>query len=289
MQIGKHRAGLGWRVAAAATMAAVLLGAPLASEVARAGESVKVDAVYLVEHPLASGSFRFTSRIVDGRYSLTGSADIQALLGLYRWRSETSASGLVGAGRPRPKSYDFRFDNNGKRGNVAMQFPLRSATEVKASPPLSQGGDRVPVSRTHLRNALDPMTALIALSGVAGNRPSGNPCSGTIPVFDGKQRFDLVLSAKGRSQIAAGNGHGLSTTAFVCQVSYKPVAGYKMNTETQYMMDNTGIEVWLVPAPRAKLFVPYKIVLPTVAGEAHITNRQIHVDTDGHRQVAMVY
>ena len=248
-----------------------------------------MNAVYTIEHPLAAGTFRFSSVTRNGRYKAHGSAEVHALLGFYQWKSRTSASGRVSKGKPRPRSYDFRFSNNGKGGKVAMRFPLHSTKDVKAVPPIKPSRKRVPVTRAHLRNSLDPLTAVLALASARKGRVKGvNPCHGTIPVFDGKQRFNLQLSSKGRVKLGRGKGHGLASVAYVCRISYKPISGYKPNKETNYMARNRGIEVWLVPAPTAKLFVPYQITIPTIAGTASIKTKRIHVDTGGRRKVAFV-
>ena len=99
-----------------------------------------------------------------------------------------------------------------------------------------------------------------------------------IPIFDGKQRFDLVFTPKRMaplSEVGSRSQH----TAFVCRVRYIPLAGFRMNEDMRQMMQATGIEVWMVPVADANLFVPYYVLVPLSAGTATLTAARIHVDT----------
>ena len=252
---------------------------------AKAAPAAKVKAVYTISHPLASGSFHFSSISRNGRYKAQGTAEVNALLGFYTWQSKTTATGRMSGARLSAGRYDFRYSNNGKPGKVQMKFPLSSANAVKAVPPIGRSSKRVPVKQAHLKGALDPLTAVLAMSAVASKE---DPCRRNIPIFDGKQRFDIRMSSKRKTVLPGGSGHGLSRTAFVCSVTYRPIAGYKPNKETSYMANSRGIEVWLVPAPKAGLYVPYQITIPTIAGTASIQMKRIDIDTDGRRQVAFV-
>ena len=56
-------------------------------------------------------------------------------------------------------------------------------------------GDR-PLKDQHLKNVLDPLSAVMALFAAAWRSRAG---AGSI--FDGKQRFDLLLSPRGQRRI----------------------------------------------------------------------------------------
>ncbi len=245
----------------------------------------QVDADYSIQHPLASGQFRFSSRVKGNRYDLQGSAAINALLGFYQWRSNTRAKGYVGRSAS-PRQYRLSYSSGSKQGSVKMSFPLKSASHVKSVPPDQPSRGRIPVKASDLRGVLDPLSSILAFTVPNSGKVAGvNPCKGRIPVFDGKQRFDLKLSSKGRASFQGSSVRGLSRTAYVCRVKYRPVGGYKMNRETQFMMNNDGIEIWLVPARSAGLFIPHKLVIPTVVGTAVVTNTSLRIRERG-RDVA---
>ena len=77
--------------------------------------------------------------------------------------------------------------------------------------------------------------------------------------------------------------------ALVCRVQYFPVAGHKLNEETQHMATTNGIEIALRPVPSANLFVPHQITVPTMAGSATLTSHWVQITTQRNGQIALVY
>jgi hypothetical protein len=108
-----------------------------------------------------------------------------------------------------------------------------------------------------------------------------------LPVFDGKQRFDLVFTYLRQQAVAEARPSGQPGVAFVCRVRYVPIAGHKMNADTRHMATTDGIEVWLRPVPSAALFVPYQITIPTAAGTATLTSERVNIVTRSE-QIALV-
>jgi hypothetical protein len=143
----------------------------------------------------------------------------------------------------------------------------------------------VPVKDQHLKDVLDPLSAVMALlrGGMA------QPCGRKLAIFDGKQRFDLLLSPRGQRRITETRPSGQPGLAFVCRVRYVPIAGYKMNEETKSMAESSGIEVALRPIPTANLLVPYEVTVPTIAGPAKLTSQRIEIETAGRGQIALVH
>jgi hypothetical protein len=139
----------------------------------------------------------------------------------------------------------------------------------------------VPITAAHLQNVVDPLSAVVLLSQARLNR-GGDACEKRIPIFDGRIRYDLVLSPKGTRSIGgAGKLHG---TAYVCRVGYVPIAGHKLGKQgADYATGNTGIEVWLVPVPEAGLLVPYYVHVPTPAGTASMVTAKFDLETPNGR------
>ena len=64
----------------------------------------------------------------------------------------------------------------------------------------------------------------------------------------------------------------------ICRVKFIPIAGYQPDNPGIRLMSQTNeIEVWLVPLPGTNMYVPYRIVLPTLVGygSAHVTSFQV--------------
>ena len=93
-------------------------------------------------------------------------------------------------------------------------------------------------------------------------------CNETIPVFDGKLRFDLVLKPRQQTRIEPKTSNSYSGLASVCGVKFIAISGFRPdNRAIKYMSSQSAaIEVWLVPLPSTKLYLPYRISVPTAYG-----------------------
>jgi hypothetical protein len=241
-----------------------------------------VDALYRISWLGAHiGDFRLKSTITNRQYSLQANADISIFFGTYTWEGATTSSGAMTASGPVPQNYMFRYATGGRRETVELRFQQKMVQDISINPPAFPGSRRVPITAAHLQNVVDPLSALVLLSQARSSREDA--CNKRLPIFDGRIRFDLVLSPKGtRTVSAAGRLRGI---AYVCSVRYVPVAGHKMGklSENDYATGNTGIEVWLVPVPEAGLIVPYYIQVPTPAGTASMVTVKFDVQTPAGR------
>ena len=48
------------------------------------------------------------------------------------------------------------------------------------------------------------------------------------------------------------------------------------------------IEVWFVPVPGTKFYVPYHVTMPTPYGQASATSTVFDVETNGRKKIAVV-
>jgi hypothetical protein len=185
------------------------------------------------------------------------------------------------ANGPVPQNYSFRYATNDKREAIELRFQQRTVQDIIINPPSHPGPRNVPVTAADLQNVVDPLSAVVLLSQARLNR-SGNACDKRIPIFDGRIRYDLVLSPKGTRTI--GGAGKLRGTAHVCRVGYIPIAGHKLGKQgADYATGNTGIEVWLVPVPEAGLLVPYYVHVPTPAGTASMVTAKFDLETPSGR------
>ncbi len=240
-----------------------------------------VDAVYQISWLGAHiGDFRLKSSITTRQYALQANAELSVLFGTFSWQGATTSSGLMTANGPVPQTYRFQYATNERRESVELRFQKRMVQDILINPPQYPGGRNVPITAAHLQNVVDPLSAIVLLSQARLNR--GEACNKRLPIFDGKIRYDLVLSPKGTRNI--GSAGKLRGTAYVCSVRFVPIAGHRMGkSENDYAAGNTGIEVWLVPVPEAGLIVPYYIHVPTPAGTASMVTAKFDVQTPAGR------
>lgn len=269
------------RIAAVFAAAASLVGSPASAET----WATKVNAVYKVSlGGFELGSFRFQSSMSGQNYTLTGVGDLSAAFGAWKWHGQLRSSGTVVGEQPKPAGYLYDWRSS-KSGWVKIAFDETGVSNVAMQPSSSPSPETIPLREHHLKNVLDPMTAVMALSRAMG----GNPCGRRISIFDGKQRFDLVLSFRRQQRVVEAQPSGQPSIAYVCRVQYIPVAGHKNNAETRHMASTSAIEVALRPIPSLKLLVPYQITIPTIVGSAVMKSERVEIITPSNRQIAIVH
>ena len=235
------------------------------------------------------GDMKFRSKLQKGRYDMDVKVSVQLLGGLiYTWDGVATSSGSYRGATPTPKNFSFSYRSPRKKVRQEMSFAgtrVKSVSRTPAKPPSPRN---VPLTEDHKRGVFDPMTALIVMSHAkrAGARQA---CERKVPVFDGRHRFDIVLSYKRTKRLRRNGGRGYSGTAVICRVSFEPIAGHRPNERTtHYMTRNKGIELWLIPAPSFKMYVPYYLKLPTPYGLATATSSNIQIETPGGARLALV-
>jgi hypothetical protein len=230
------------------------------------------------------GTFEFQANTEGKSYSLTGSAQLTILL--FTWIGETRTFGLLSSSRmPRPAAFSFEFQAGGKTGSTRMDFAGGNVTEVRHAPPTPPKPDIVPLREQHLKAVLDPLSALLVLSSYA----NPDPCDRRLPIFDGRERFDLVLSYKGQTKVSEQQPSGQPAIAHVCRVRYRPIAGHLTDAESSYLATSDDIEVSLRPVPSANILVPYQITIPTMLGYATIVSKRVEIETPGSPQIALLH
>jgi hypothetical protein len=245
-----------------------------------------VRALYQIElNGFNVGTFEFQSQAESESYTLAGNARLSILLGAFTWSGETRSFGLIVNQAPQPASFTFDFQSNLRAGSTKLGFSDGVVTNITNLPPTVPTVPTIPVREHHLKGVVDPLSAIMMLSGAA----PADPCDRRIPIFDGKERFDLVLSRKGEMRVTEQAPSGQPDVAYVCRVRYLPIAGHKIDGETKFMAANDAIEVALRPVPSANVFVPYQINIPTMAGAASITSKRVEIVSPGKPQIAMLY
>jgi hypothetical protein len=236
------------------------------------------------------GHLKFESVIQGNDYSSSATAEVKVPV-IYSWLGKLNGSGKLAGEDVHPTAYTFSSQGKPviggtKHNSVRMSFKDSSIAQVNLIPPSSPGGaGYVPLRPENLKDAFDPLTAVMVMSRTKGT----TPCSRRIPIFDGKQRFDLLVSSSGQQKVAETRPSGQPSIGYLCKVRYIPIAGHKNNDDTKNMSSNNGIEVALRPIPSAGLLVPYRITVPTKWGTASMVLQRMDIVTPGQKQIALVH
>ena len=205
------------------------------------------------------------------------------MFGAYTWKGGIESSGALDATSPRPAAYKLNYKAKSKVSSITLGFDATGVKSVSVLPKKTPSPEAVPVKPEHLKNVFDPMSSILALTHATG----GNPCNRTIPIFDGKARFNLVLSAKGEQKLKEDKPSGQPTQLKVCQVKYVPIAGHKPKDFVKPWVDYNGIEIALRPVPAANAFVPYRITIPTSIGAAVMSAESVNITASNNTQIAL--
>jgi hypothetical protein len=267
----------------AATLAALVPLAPRSIEATAAPATpgntpVKVDATYKITlNGFDLGNFHFKSDVGRARYELETDVQISALLGVFHWKGVTHSSGAVQAKSPKPADFRFNYESSVRSGSVSMGFGQEGVESISVVPTMMEAPDTVPLTRSHIKGVLDPLSAILALT----HSDAATPCGRKVSIFDGKQRFDIDLRYARKEPV-----QGLNETAIVCRVKYIPIAGYRPTEETRQLATSNNIEIAFRLVPAAKLMLPQSVTVPTAAGEARITLERVNIELPERGRVA---
>ena len=227
----------------------------------------RLDASYVVTLsgvPIGKGGWSID--IQDDQYSATASGATSGLLRVFASGQGTSVvRGVVSAGQPSPLSYVSKIIADKHIDDVRISFAGGAVKDYVADPPAVPSADRVPLTDAHRRGVNDPMTA--SMIRVAGNGDTFVPevCQRTIPVFDGRMRYDLQLAFKHLDRVSSEKGY--QGTVVVCSVYFMPIAGHiPERSAIRYLVEQRDMEMWLAPIAGTRLMVPYRASIPTPIG-----------------------
>jgi hypothetical protein len=278
-----HRVRLRAHRARRTALAGIFLlasGAPLGAP-AQAGSPAlpsQVTALYKVSFGVLGeiGYFRFNSTVNGEVYALGAEAKIDTAV--FDYFGAMTSMGSVLAAATRPGSYQFRYKQKAilgkkKARSLEMAFDKTGVSGVTFVPPDPPSKKAIPVTQEQLRNVLDPLSGVMALS--LGN--IARPCEQKLPIFDGKQRFDLIFSPTGRFEGGGGQ---------VCRVRLIPISGHKQGEGADSVISG-NIEVVLRPVPKANIVIPYRVTVPTIIGAAVLASDHVDITMPDRQRIAL--
>jgi len=251
------------RLAGAVVLIAVLVAAGSRGVQAQG----KLDAAYVVTLggvPVGKGSW--TIDVSDDQFTATANGATSGLLRVFAsGQGNSAAHGGVSGGQPVASTYASTIVADNRADQVRILFSGGAVKDYLADPPTMPNPDRVPLTDVNRKGVLDPMTA--SLIRVAGNGDTFVPeaCQRTLPVFDGRMRYDLQLVFKHLDKVKSERGY--QGTVVVCSVYFSPIAGHVPERSTiKYLVAQRDMELWLAPIAGTRLMVPYRASIPTPIG-----------------------
>jgi hypothetical protein len=216
-------------------------------------------------------SLRADVRMARGAdsYLLHADASTAGMIGrVLPWQGDITSRGAVAGGRLRPESFELisHDGDDDKRQNIS--YGPEGQVEYhswKNGEPRDQGPLRVPQEAA--AGSFDLFSGILAATE--------NGCAGSVPVFDGKRIFNLVLSDGGEEILEPSRYSAFSGPAELCRITLGEGPGFTDRDRRRYLFKSYGeggergpISVWLATPPDSGRPLPVRIRFSTPFGAA---------------------
>lgn len=253
---------------AAATLLVALIGGLLAVVSARAQGKLK--AHYTISMTgVPFGEIAWLVDIGDTLYTTTASGKASGVLSvLVNGKGSVTAQGSIAADRLNPSSYVSTITDDDGTIKLQMTFADGAATETITPQPAVRA-DRLPVTDADRRGIADPLSAVLIPTKLGGGAFAASDCNRTLKIFDGRRRYDLVLSYGRMDKVEVERGY--SGPILVCGVVLEPIAGYRADSMiVKYVAGRRNMELWFAPIAGTSIMAPVRVLMPTLIGTLKI-------------------
>jgi Protein of unknown function (DUF3108) len=248
--------------------AALLLAAALAAVSSAAGAQGRLDASYsvtLAGIPIGKGDW--TIDITDTHFTAAGTGTTTGLMRVFTGgHGASSGKGtLNNSGQFATSIFTSSITSGKKTESVRFNIDAGNVKDLKVDPPQDVDDERVPVTEESQQGVFDPMSASILRTPGTGEPVSPEACQRTVPIFDGKIRYDLQFAFKRMEQVKADKGY--AGPVVVCAVYFTPIAGFvPSRAAIRYLTKIRDMEVWLAPIAGTRMLAPFRGQGPTPVG-----------------------
>lgn len=237
-----------------------LAASPSAEEPGPASNIEARFTIYLGGFLFATGNVE--ARLDGDQYRLNALLSTAGLpRAFYEAEFKLASEGELAALEVRPHSYlSDSWDTHSAR-KVMLAYDGDRMPHLTATPPYKPG-DLSGVMPYQQRATQDPVSALLVPV-----MASTNPCERSIPVFDGRRRYDLKLTYA-KEVTMTPRGFDKPLKAIACNIRYVPVAPIERRKFTEMLSKNDGMTVWLAPFDGGRVYMPVRLQLRTPLGGA---------------------
>lgn len=207
--------------------------------------------------------------IGDTLYTTSASGKASGVLSvLVKGEGSVEAQGSIATDRLNPSSYTSTITDDDGTIKLQMKFADGVATEqIAPHPPVH--ADRVPVTDADRRGIADPLSAVLIPTKLGGGAMAASDCNRTLKIFDGRRRYNLVLSFGRMDRVAVERGY--SGPILVCGVVLQPIAGYRADSMiVKYVAGRRNMELWFAPVAGTSIIAPVRVLMPTLIGTLKI-------------------
>ncbi len=254
----------------------------LAANASAAGaQTTRLDAtysVYLTGIPVGRASVSID--LSDTGFSISGSARTARFVRiLSKGEGSASVRGTLKADRVLASMFSGRYTSSRREQKIGIDIANGVVKDVSIEPALPEKDPaRIPITDEARTNVVDPLSAALAFVSSKADKLSPEFCNRTLPVFDGRYRFNVTLSYL-RTE-AAVSSEGYKGPALVCRVRYVPIAGHRKDAPAvAQMANNRDMLVWLAPLSGTRVLVPIRASVSSMIGTFTVEVTRFNVST----------
>ncbi len=188
---------------------------------------------------------------------------------ILKWDGMLQAQGKIADDHFVPAEFSQLDIWGNKPKTTKLHFDARRDVSVEFDPPSHDEGREAITPEQRIRS-FDPITALLQMLAHVAIEHS---CAVTVPVFDGKRRFDITGIDAGSDTVNDGEYSVYNGPARLCDASFKMIAGeWKDRKPTRFWQKNDKEEgrepfhIWLATLAPGMPEMPVRLESGSVFG-----------------------
>lgn len=204
------------------------------------------------------------------RYNIKSFLTTRGLASVFVDITNTSeVRGRLTGNSAKPEMFRSHTVRNGVDRRDFVDYRPDGTVNGGGAPP--DGGDIVPVSAAQTPGTVDNLTAYFLIERRLGQ--TGN-CNLTVPVYDGRHRYDLVFKDEGEETLAPESGQNYAGKARRCRMHRQEIAGFPTDRgRTEGARDGT---IWYGRLVQGDLYMPIRMELDTEIGRVDAFLAELH-------------
>ena len=248
-----------------------------ADEQAAGPQSALAMAMTIYAGGITIGKVDMDAKFIGDKYHVSSNLETSGVVNAF-WQSQIQAtsSGKLEAHLLQPSLYDsFYTGHNANHQEVSLSYEDGYPARLYANPPYSTTGYEVKPEEKKF--TFDPLSAVIFIASGVGAEPD-DPCSVKAPVYDGRRRYNINMKKVRQDDVRMDNGL-YKGPAFVCDIEYKQVSGFKPRVlhDTKFPAITAWVGVFTSGSGR-KFAVPLKVWADSQYGRIAAVTTALKID-----------
>ena len=204
---------------------------------------------------------------------------------LFTWSMKAYSRGGHRDLRLAPEQAGHENTWRSRRRWVELRYKGGRTVVTGADPKPADRGPRL-VPDNLRRGTLDLAAAILHIAVAVQN---GDPCKGRVPVYDGRRRYNLVLSPAGNDEIVRSRYSAFEGKALNCSVMMEQLNGFRDPESFPRLSREQPLTVWIGRPFDRFVPVPVGFLLESPYGDvrAHLADAHLTIDGDTRSLTAL--